>query len=242
MFRRTALLSLASLLTLSACSSDEEADQETTPAPIATTDSEAVEPVDYECTDPLAGSPETVDVYDLLVCTTRSLANTEGYITTSTVDETETTTLRVNTEPLTVEVTYPDSSVIVANATDAWVDAGDGEWVRADITSSDYLIAQASQVYETYRNSHDPMYTTAGIPEGMTYDVEGTEVIDGVEYHVLTSQFVDGESTSDLRMWVGPDYEQYRVLMTMNSPDADTLHVDSIYSEWDTPQEIVLPE
>lgn len=139
-------------------------------------------------------------------------------------------------------MTYPDDSVIIANATDAWVDDGSGEWQRGEVTSSDYLVAQATQVYETYRNSHDPMYTTAGIPEGTTYDVDGTEVIDGVEYHVLSAQFEDGDSTSDLQMWVGPDYEQYRVLMTINSPDADPLLVDSVYTEWDVAQEIILPE
>lgn len=241
MLLRTALLSLAALLTLGACS-DEGADEATTPAQITTTTPEVPQEVTYECTDPLAGNPETVEVYDLLVCTTLSLAETEGYVTTSTVGETETTTLRVNTEPLTVEVTYPDDSVIIANATDAWVDDGSGEWQRGEVTSSDYLVAQATQVYETYRNSHDPMYTTAGIPEGTTYDVDGTEVIDGVEYHVLSAQFEDGDSTSDLQMWVGPDYEQYRVLMTINSPDADPLLVDSVYTEWDVAQEIILPE
>lgn len=245
MLRRTALLALASLITLGACSSDEGAADATT---LAGTESapeetgEAPADGDYECTDPLAGETETVDAYELIVCTTLTMAETEGYVTTSTVDETQETTLRVDTDPMTVEVTYPDESVIIANATDAWVKESGGEWVHGDVTSGDYLIAQATQVYETYRNSHDPAFTTAGIPEDTTYTVEGTEEIDGVEYRVLSAQFDDGQSTSDLQMWVGPDYEQHRVLATITSPESDPMSVDSVYSEWDTPQDITLPE
>ena len=241
MLRRTSALIVTALVTLGACSSDEEAPE--TPGASATTDAaETSEAVDYECTDPLADEPTEVDAYDLIVCTTLALAGTEGYATTSVVEGVGETLLRVNSEPFTVEVDYADGTSIIANASDAWVDAGDGSWQKADINSSDYLTAQATQIYDTYLLTHDPAYTAADIPEGTFYTVEGTEEIDGVEYTVLGAQFEDESSTSTLRMWVSDDYRQQKMTMTMESPDTEPLSVTTEYVEWDAPQQIEIPE
>lgn len=239
MIRRTTILAAAALLTLSACSSEEGTSSTATPTPAA---DQTTEPVSYECTDPLAGSPSEVDAFDLIVCSTLALAATDGYVTTSTVEGSGTTVLRVNGDPFTVEVSYPDDTAIIANETDAWVDNGSGEWQRADVTSNDYLIAQASQVFDTYKNSQDPAKSTADIPEGTTYTVEGTEEIDGVEYHILSAEFNDGSSTSTLRMWIGPDYRQQRMLVSIVSEDTNPLLVETEYVEWDVAQDITLPE
>lgn len=239
MSRRTAVI-IAAALALGACSSEEEGPEPQETA--ATTADVTTEAVTYECTDPLAGEPTEVDAYDLIVCTTLALADTAGYATTSTVEGSGTTTLRVNGEPFTVEVDYADGTAIIANATDAWVDDGSGEWQKADITSSDFLVAQATQIYDTYKNAQDPAFSAAGIPEGTVYTVEGTEMIDGTEYTILGAEFDDGTSTSSLRMWVGPDYRQQKMTMTVTSPDSAPLTVDTEYIEWDVPQEITLPD
>lgn len=244
---------IAALIVLSACG-DEEAPVETasTNASTETTastdtaeptqDSESIAPASYECTDPLAGNPTEVLTYDLLVCTTLTLADSEGYATTSTVSGSGTSTLRVNTDPFTVEVTYPDGVTIIATETNAWVNEGDGVWQEGDATSDNYLVAQATQVLPTYRNAHNPAITTAQIPEGTTYTVEGTEVIDGVEYTILKGVFEDSGYTSEVTMWVGSDYHQLKSTTTSSSDGADPLTVETAYTEWDVAQDIEIPE
>ncbi|WP_182353064.1 hypothetical protein [Flaviflexus huanghaiensis] len=242
MLRRTAALVVTALFALGACSSDEEPPETTGASPDTAGSAETTEPVDYECTDPLADVSSEVDAYDLIVCTTLALADTEGYATTSVVDGAGETMLRVNTEPFTVKVNYADGTAIVANAADAWVDAGDGEWVEADISSDDYLTAQATQIYDTYLLSHDPAYTAADIPDGTVYSVEGSEEIDGVDYTILGAQFADETSTSTLRVWVSDDYRQQKMTLTMEAPDSEPLTVITEYVEWDVPQDIEIPE
>lgn len=249
--RKTSVaLSLAALLTLAACGSDAEDTSTTSSAPTETTSStetesatgtESIAPATYECTDPLAGDPTEVDTYDLIVCTTLTLADTDGYVTQSEMTDSGVTTLRVNTDPFTVEITYPDGVVIVADAGSAWVQQ-DGEWQKGDATSEDFFIAQATQVLPTYRNAQNPAITTAQIPEGTTYQVEGTEVIDGVEYTILTGMFEDSGLTSEVRMWIDDNYHQLKSVTTSTYEGENPVEITTEYLEWDVAQDIEIPE
>ncbi|WP_054952857.1 hypothetical protein [Flaviflexus massiliensis] len=256
--RTSIALAVSVLLTLAACGSDESADEGTS-APAETTASESAEPTDaedtseptdtdsiapasYECTDPLAGNPTEVSTHDLIVCTTLTLADAEGYATQSTMTGSGTTTLRVNTDPFTVEVTYSDGVIVVANSEGAWVKEEGGKWQKGDATSEDFLIAQATQVLPTYRNAQNPAITTAQIPEGTTYQVEGKETIDGEEYTILTGTFDQEGTSTELRMWISDDYQQLKSVSTSTYEGADPVEITTEYLEWDVAQDIEIPE
>lgn len=223
------------LTLLAACSSDEDA-KEPAESP------EVAVPESAECTDPLKDTPTEVDARQLIACTTETLANTEGFVSTTTVDGEEFSTMKLNPNPFILDISYPDGTRIIADLTEAWVKTSGNDWVEADASSDDYVIAQATQIANTYLAQLDPVLTTAGLPEDLTLTVTGTDEINGEECYVLKGKIREETAASDATYWITSDYRQVKTLVESAVAGQDgTMVMENTITEWGKKQDIEIP-
>lgn len=226
----------ASLALLTSCSSEESAGDATPDQP------EVAVPESVECTDPLKDNPTEVDARQLIACTTETLANTEGFVSTTTVDGEEFSTMKLNPKPFILDINYPDGTRIIADLTEAWVKTGGNDWVEADATSDDYVIAQATQIANTYLAQLDPVLATAGLPEDLTLTVTGTEEINGEECYVLKGKIREETAASDATYWITSDYRQVKTLVESAAAGQDgSMIMENTITEWGKKQDIDMP-
>ncbi|MDO5723873.1 MAG: hypothetical protein Q4P33_05690 [Flaviflexus sp.] len=223
------------LTLIAACSSEKEGQEHAEPP-------EVVVPETVECTDPLKDNPSEVDARELIACTTQALADTAGFVSTTTVDGEEFSTMRLNPNPFILDITYPDGTRIIADLTEAWVKTGGNDWVQADATSDDYVIAQATQIANTYLAQLDPVLATAGLPEDLTLTVTGTEEIDGEQCYVLEGKIREETTASDATYWITSDYRQVKTLVEAATAGQEgSMTMENTITEWDTKQDIEMP-
>lgn len=231
---KTSILALALVLGLAACGSEEPVAEETTPAPTIPP-SQSV-----SCTDPLGQGLTEFPARGYLTCVIEATAATQGYSLESRLNGEPYTTMKVDMDPFWVDISYHDGTELIANLGDSWAKV-DGQWVEGDANSENYVIAQATQVAQTYHASLNPQLALVSTPEDLMYTVEGEETIDGVTYVIVSGTTEDSTGSSTLRQWVTRDYRQLKSESTTVSSDGNEMTLVNEFTSWDEPQNIEAP-
>lgn len=251
--RAVAGASLAAVLVLAACGSDEESPADDTPV---TEDDDAGSPTDEDTDDgadddagaaaddadadedatgdcPPLSEGANVEVSVLAQCSQAAMQETAGYAARTEilglVSE-----VRVNTDPQAMHMDS-DLGEVISIEGQTWVNVGDG-WQEGDPDSADPLVAGLSAAADEVAEQADPTAQLEQMGE-VDLTVTGTDTRLGEDVFVISGS---GAEVDDMLYYVTADYAVLGADVQVSVEGLDVTSTVEV-TEWDTPQEITAP-
>ena len=248
--RRLRAAAAAAVLTLTlgltACSSDDDA---TKTASTASADAAT------ECTFPLADAKtgDTINEREFAICQAEAIAKLEGYRLTRVVvgnnPQELITTIRVQVDPLVVEMDVPQASGVNAKAVviegKVYVKLGTStEYVEVAEDTTDSELILFATLPSQWEKTVNPKIAGEETEPGQTYAVVGTDKVDGADVTVLERMTFKGTEIAKKTVYVDSRFLTLTSVFTVtrsSEPDKVLLQISEQMSEIGQPQDIADP-
>lgn len=202
---------------------------------------------DETCTHPLEGESTSVNARELAFCEAESIGKIEGYVQEDYLNDQLVSTSRVNIKPLAVEIkTQPEDSgqwmILVAGKAYSHIN---NDWVEARPDSDSAELQAAAGLPDRFEALLNPKIRAAGTDKTLTYTVDGTEEVNGVDTTKLVLELDDPQNPDvhyTNHKWISANYIVMKSMTVTSSTTGDsTTSRMSILTTVDKPQDIPNP-